>query len=50
MDAEKDFFEKQSDKLENMGVVSRYSRLGRSETRVYVCAVCKKKKYEYPEN
>lgn len=45
MDEQHDIIEKQNKRLEAMGIHPKY-HWNRKETRMYMCSVCKKKKYE----
>lgn len=47
MDEILEFKTKKMTEIEKMGILPRWSWSDRKETRLYMCSVCKKKKYEY---
>jgi hypothetical protein len=50
LDDNVDYFNKSTEILTKMGIiVGHRSWRDRRETRLYICSVCKKRKYEYPD-
>lgn len=42
-----DFMDKQLEKIKKMGIEPRWYMGRLSETRIYICSVCKKQKYDF---